>query len=461
MSSLFIPKAHQIDASHFHRKTGPYLGWPQMMGTLLWHGMGLGKTVESLIEAQEVITSLRKAGVVSPKFMVIVPKSAVPTWKAECMKFTPGIYRDMVIYPYSQLHHAKKNLQYMDVRMLVFDESHYLKSPETDRIQVLADFLEAIHQKNGFKGGRIIAATGTTMPNGAQELYTSWALCCAPDLMETAKRLRDMKRYENWKYSFSKKKQKKFERGRGKYKREEIKHTWEGVENEDLLQKLLSPFVHFRRVEDCLDLPEKREIPYDLAIPDDRLLKDANIEEPEAYMALLEKLARAKTPYMLDWIDDYLKGCDEPLIVFAMYRFPIEELQQKFGKHVRLITGAESGQIRAQNLADFQAGKYRILAMTFKAGAESLNLQNCRTTLYHGYPWTNDTLKQAMARTYRQGQRNMTLHHFLTSGENDMRILDIVLRKAAATRTVEDLLLRAQGVPMSVDVRTITVDDLI
>jgi superfamily II DNA or RNA helicase len=243
--------------------------------------------------------------------------------------------------------------------------------------------------------------------------------------------------------SFAKQKEMKWEGYDPKRKKKVTKSgsRWEGVDNEDMLQQLLAPFVHFRRVEDCIDLPEKQEIPIDLGLPDDRLLKDANIEEPEAYMALLERLARAKTPHMLDWVEDFLQGTQEQLVVFAMYRFPIEELAEKYPKHVRLITGAEKGADRAQNLADFQQGKFRILAMTYKAGSESLNCQNAHKALYHGYPWTDGTLQQAMARIYRSGQQKKTMHYFLTSGENDMRILDLVLSKADATNKVQALLL--------------------
>lgn len=429
---MINPRQHQAEAMRFHKTS-------KQQGSLLWHGMGLGKTLSSLWLGRDHLGALRSMGVASPKFMVIVPKSAVPTWKVECHKNVPSLYRDMIIYPYSQLHNAIKALKYMDVRMIVFDESHYLKSPETNRIDALADFLREMHKLNGkFEHGRILCLTGTPMPNSAAELYTSWALCCAPDLSEAANRLQDRKRYENWKMSFSQKKEVKF----GKGKRTKTRARYEGVENEEMLQQLLAPFTHFRRVEDCIDLPDKQSIPIDLGLPDDRLLKDANIEEPEAYMALLERLARAKAPYLKEWVDDYLQAGHEQLLVFSMYRFPLEELKEKHPKDVRMITGSETGAERAQNLLDFQEGKFRILAMTFKAGSESLNLQNAAVSIYLGYPWNDAGLQQAMARTYRSGQKRTTMHYFLTSGENDERILDIVLRKADATSKVQNLLLQ-------------------
>jgi superfamily II DNA or RNA helicase len=224
---------------------------------------------------------------------------------------------------------------------------------------------------------------------------------------------------------------------------------WEGLDNEDLLNKLLSPFVHYKRVEECIDLPEKQEITIDLGLPDDKLLEDANIDEPEAYMALLERLARAKAPYLMEWVADYLKANEDQLLVFSNYRFPLEELVLKHPHDVRLITGAETNVERAQNLKDFKEGKFRVLGMTYKCGAESLNLQNCSVSLYHGYPWSPGTIKQAMARTHRSGQESKTFHYFLTSGINDQKILNIIRRKEEAITTIEDML--SNAVPKTLD----------
>ena len=448
MTTLHKPRLHQLEAMGFHENNG-------MLGTLLWHEMGLGKSLDALWLARKHLATLRQQGVVNPKFMVILPKSAVPTWKVECHKQTPDLLQSMVIYPYSQLHSAIKSLKYMDIRMIIFDESHYLKSPETNRIEQLAKFLEAVSQINGkFDKGRIMALTGTPMPNSAAELYTSWAMCCAPNLMESAARLRDVDRYENWKKTFAQKKMQSWESGRGKGKRKNFGSKFEGVANEEMLQKLLEPFVHYRRSEDCIDLPDKEEIYVDLGLADDKLLADANLETPEAYMALLERIARAKTVYALEWVRDYLNAGNQQLIVFSNYRFPLEALAEKFPNDVRMITGSEKDVVRAQNLKDFQEGKYRVLVMTYKCGSESLNLQNAFVSLYCGYAWTDAGIKQAIARTRRSGQKKRTLHYFLTSGMNDQRILGIVRAKEEATSKVENLLLEKSK-------KILTLDDII
>lgn len=433
---IYKPRRHQAELIEFHKKS-------KMMGTLAWHGMGLGKTLSTLWIARDHLAKLRNEGVKSPKLMIILPKSAIPTWKVECHSKTPDLLSSMILYPYSQLHNAIKALKYSNVRMLVFDESHYLKSPDTNRVRTLSDFLIELEKCSGqFHKGRILMLSGTPMLNNALELYTSWAICTSSSLSDASKKIIDQVRIDNWRQIFSKKKEITFKKGKGPKQKTVKRNKWEGVTNEDKLQKLLAPFVHYRRVEDCIDLPDKIEIPIDLGLPDDQLLADANIEEPEAYMALLERLARAKTPYMMDWVRDYLDAGDQQLLVFANYRFPLEEMKEKFPDDVRLITGAELAIERATNLKEFKEGKFRVLGMTFKCGSESLNLQEAFVSLYHGYPWTDGAVKQAMARTHRSGQKKKTFHYFLTSGMNDQRILSLVRAKEEATTTVEDMLLK-------------------
>ncbi len=414
------------------------------MGSLAWHKMGAGKTLSALWLARHNLNKVKQLGIKNAKFVVIVPKTAISTWKTECYNQTPDIYRDMVIYPYSQLHNAIKSLKYMDVRFLAWDEIHYLKSPDTDRIKYASDFMREIHRLNKFEHGRIFTGTGTPMPNNASEFYTSWAMCCSPNLEESANRMLDMTRFENWRNAFTNKKDVNWVVGKKRPKEQQRRghaSKYVGVANEDKLSKILSEYVHF--VQNYGDLPPRQEIAIDLGLEDDKLLADANIEEPEAYMALVERLSRAKTPHMIDWVKEFMHtSIGEQLVVFAMNRHPIEQLKEHFPKHVRLITGGESNADRAQNLKDFQEGKVLILAMTYAAGSEALNLQNARVSLYHGYSWTDAKIKQAIARTDRQGQLRDTLHYFLTSGANDQRLLGNVRAKEEATDKVESLMLK-------------------
>lgn len=443
------PQPWQIDFAQFHRRIGRYANRPDLpmglLGSMAWHGMGRGKTLSCLWEAADLIQRLRNGGVIAPKFMVICPNSAVHTWQKECFAELPYLKDFMIVKPYSQLHNVVKSLKYIDLRMIIFDESQAMKSAETNRIKAVAEFMRVAGTLNNqFAHGRVILATGTPLPNHAAELYTSWAICGSPNIVEAADRLLDRKRIDNWTKSFAKKIEMNWVTGKGKPKgQQKFGHgvKYQGVDNEGMLQQLLKPFVHF--VEGSGDLPEPKIIEIDLNLADDVLLKNANIEKPDAYMSVVAKLAEAKTPYMLDWVSDFIaNNPKKQLIVFAMNRHPLTKLKEKFPKHVELVVGPTDGMTNAQrneNLTNFQNGKIQVLAMTYACGAESHNLQMCKVSLYHGFPWNDAKRRQAIARTARQGQAETTLHYFLMSGENDHKILCDVIAKGETEKKVEAL----------------------
>lgn len=435
---------HQVDAVDFIHANTKY------PGTLLWHEMGLGKTLSTLIAIRTLLAGFRAGGAKSPKVLAILPKSILYQWKCEVQKFTPDIYYDFVFIPYSQLNKAASYSKFYDFRVLVLDESHYMKTQGTNRMEDFCALLNSIGNNNGmFLGGRYLMLSGTPMPNHAAELYTSWALLTSSSPFDAIARMKDEKRYEKWRLSFTQIKTTSWEtRYSG---RKYGKSKSEGTENEELLQQLIGPVVHFRRAKDCIDLPESQDIVVNLGLQDDKLLKDADIDRPDAYMAVLERLARAKTPHAIEWIADFKRQSQEQLIVFCPYKFPLKEIAQKH-KGCVFVTGEESGSQRNESVRKFVSGEARFMLTTYKAGGVGYNWQHAFMSLYLGYPWTPGDIAQAKARTDRTGQRNKTRHYFLISGENDSRIFGLICRKADAIAKVEETLSSYQR-------RILTVDD--
>lgn len=404
------------------------------LGAMLWHEMGLGKTATSLEAARTILGYHRANGAPNPKLLIIMPKSASSTWRKECLDNYPDMWQSIILLPFSRMHEEAMYLSHQDVRVIAIDEWHYLKNPESKRCKNFANLLVKIGQRNGrFAGGKIIPLTGTPMPNSAAEWYSAWATLSGQSLQDCADRILSAKLYADWSAGYSMRVAKKITTRFG----EETRHVNEGVEHSSELIKNISPFVHFRKAIECLDMPQKNINIIDLGIPDDKLLEDADITKPEEYMALLERLARAKAPHMMEWVNEFLHTTDKQLVMFSMYLAPIYELQVKHPKDVVIMTGAETTREREANVLAFQQGKVRIIAMSYATGAESLNLQNAHTSLYLGYPWTDGKLKQAEARTWRQGQKQPTFHYYLSSGYNDSRILNLVRSKAEATTEVE------------------------
>lgn len=404
--------------------------------SLAWHEVGLGKTLSSINAARRVLATLKNKGVNAPKALVIVPAYLIPQWRMEIAKYAIDMTQHLIITSYSQLLNAGHLIKYYDFRMLILDESHYIKTLGTQRIRALRDVLTTLASSRGkFEHGHIMLMTATPVPNHAGELYTTWALCSSANIEENIERLCDRKRYMDWIASFSDRALKKFKKG-GKTRMGYDNPT--GVVNENHLMRIIEPFTHFRAASDCLDLPPLREMTLDLGMKDDELLKEADISKPMEYMALVERLNQAKAPHAYKWVRDF---CDnnphKHLIVFSTHKKALHFLKEKLGKKAELITGDLSPTQRQGNIEKFRTLDCHVLLVTYGAGALGLNLQFAHNTLYIGYPWSPKIITQAMGRTNRSGQENKTVHTFLLSGENDRRVLANLRNKEAGIDNLE------------------------
>lgn len=415
------------------------------MGVIGYHGMGLGKTYSSIISARILIARLKVMFPQVPnneiKVVVLCPKSAVLTWKQELNKFAPDLIPFFIIVPYSQLKKFNMRIRNASFKyaMLVLDECHYVKNPQADRTLEFATMLQSMAPNFH---GKILPITGTPIPNDGAEIYVNFWTVASPTIYEAISKILDYGNFEKFRAMFTNQstasvKQRDPFSPTGFSYRQVTKY--EGVADEERFFKLIAPYTHYRRAEDCIDLPEMQDIPINLSIPDDDLLKNANVEKPDFYMAKLERIATAKTPYAVAWLEEFFK-LNEQIVIFSLFTKGLRVIEQTFKGKVKLITGAESQVERAQTIQAFQAGKLKAIAMSYGAGAESLNLQNAKNTLYLNFPWHDDKLAQAKARTHRSGQINRTNHYFLFSGENDQQCYERVLKKRAFNESLRDKL---------------------
>ena len=136
----------------------------------------------------------------------------------------------------------------------------------------------------------------------------------------------------------------------------------------------------------------------------------------------------------------------ERLIVFTEYKTTLDHLARRLRErlppeHVlTLFGGGMDDADREQVKAAFNdpASPVRVLIAT-DAAAEGLNLhRTARYLLHYDCPWNPSRLEQRNGRIDRYGQgRDVTVHHFVSNSQPDLRFLDHVVRKAHEIR--EDL----------------------
>ncbi len=141
---------------------------------------------------------------------------------------------------------------------------------------------------------------------------------------------------------------------------------------------------------------------------------------------------------------------DERLVVFTEYKTTLDYLARRLRENYpaeRVLTLFGAGGPEGMNETDREnvkaafndpASPVRVLVAT-DAASEGLNLhRTARYLLHYDCPWNPSRLEQRNGRLDRYGQaRNVTVHHFVSNTDPDLRFLDHVIRKADEIR--EDL----------------------
>jgi superfamily II DNA or RNA helicase len=150
---------------------------------------------------------------------------------------------------------------------------------------------------------------------------------------------------------------------------------------------------------------------------------------------LIERLLRRDG----EWRDD------ERLVVFTEYKTTLDYLNRRLcakykSERIRLLFGGldDAERTEVKDAFNNPADAVRVLLAT-DAAAEGLNLQRtARYLLHFDCPWNPSRLEQRNGRLDRHGQaRDVTIHHFVSDQDQDLRFLAHVIAKADEIR--EDL----------------------
>ncbi|MEZ4437171.1 MAG: DISARM system SNF2-like helicase DrmD [bacterium] len=173
-------------------------------------------------------------------------------------------------------------------------------------------------------------------------------------------------------------------------------------------------------------------------------------EEDEARYHVSAPTDDARFARLTKLIDDKLRidrewRADERLIVFTEYKATLDDLDRRLRAHYddadgRLLTlyggldPAERDRIKAAFNDPHNA--VRVLLAT-DAASEGLNLQaTARYVLHYEVPWNPARLEQRNGRLDRHGQaRNVTVFHFTSEDDADLRFIERVVQKVHDMRT--------------------------
>ncbi len=117
-------------------------------------------------------------------------------------------------------------------------------------------------------------------------------------------------------------------------------------------------------------------------------------------------------------LKDLLEGTDEPVVVFCVFRYDLATVAKLGGDEVAELSG------RCDELAEWKAGRKRILAVQIASGSEGIDLTRARYSIYTSTGFNLGTYLQSEKRVHRPGQtKPVTYYHIVARDTVDEKVL--------------------------------------
>lgn len=422
------------------------------LGACLADDMGLGKTVQVISWLETLRIRRKKADEHRPS-LVVVPKSLVFNWVAECMKFAPklrvlnytGKERigledlseiDLVVTTYGTMRLDIEKLREIEFDYLILDEAQAIKNANA----------QAAKAARLLKGRHRLAMSGTPIENHLGELWSLFEFI-NPGLLGNSTAFQRVAR-----------------------------GAAADPESVQWLSKAIAPFVMRRTKKQVLtELPEKSEqIIYCEMSPKHRKLYN---ELRDHYRTLLservqkEGLAKSKIivleallrlrqaachpglldekskkelgPKLEELVDRLRELTDEghKTLVFSQFTSFLEILKLHLKKEqipFLYLDGQTSLRERESLVNKFQnGGEEPVFLISLKAGGSGLNL-TAADYVFLLDPWWNPAVEnQAIDRTHRIGQNNK-VHacRLITKDTVEEKVLQLQQKKKALSEAI-------------------------
>ena len=412
---------------------------------LIGDEMGLGKTVEAI----GVNNSARET-----KNLVICPASIRLNWQREIIKWStiPNVttypvlksldginpYANYTIISYDLCRNEDIHTALMDIEWdsMIFDEAHFLKTKDAKRTRAIFGGGRGPFSDNFLtqRTKRILALTGTPLPNRPRECFTLAKALCYESI--------DWMSFDDFCYRFNP----SGLVGKDGHNREEHGRLPE------LRARLRCNFMVRRLKKHVLkDLPSKRyEMSYiesngaiEKVLTQERLVEfdpyrmfDGNFElDGTPISTLRREMGEAKMPRVIERMKYLLDIVEIPKIVmFSHHKIVMDILAEEL-KYYGIVShrGGMTPKAKQTSIDNFiEDPNIRIFSCQLDTAFGLDGLQKAASRLVFAEPaWTPGTNEQAVDRCHRIGQHDNVIAEFLiTAGSFDELVLNAVLKKS-------------------------------
>ena len=405
--------------------------------------MGLGKTIQALaiIEYHQLYPAL-----------IVVPAMLKKNWRREINVWLPHksvvvVETDKIIPPadlyivsYSMASKVANRFVVRKPKVIVCDESHYLKNPKAARTDYILKNFKTIPFK--------MLTTGTPILNRTVELVPQLDLLGILDTHFGGKR-KFINRYAPPQWN-----------GFG---------TTYGSANEEELQVELRKSCMIRRMKKdvLIELPDKiRQVIYlplsDVAAYEKveadsinwyetKLRKNKDLSEHEILekvdekldnrswfaerMVRVEYLRQAALEYKMEavfgWVDDTLEQTSK-LILFCHHRDAVEQLHEHYKDNSVILYGGMSGQVEDIVKKFVSDKRIQLFIASIQSGGVGIDgLQEvCDKVAFVELAWTPAVMAQAEDRVHRIGQGNpVNIYYLLGEDTIEEHVYGVVVGK--------------------------------
>jgi SWI/SNF-related matrix-associated actin-dependent regulator 1 of chromatin subfamily A len=143
---------------------------------------------------------------------------------------------------------------------------------------------------------------------------------------------------------------------------------------------------------------------------------------------------------VLEWVENFLAESDGKLVLFAIHKNIVGELQKRFKALCVVVNGSTSNRNRQLAVDKFQQNKRcRLFIGNIKAAGVGLNLTAANTVAFAELDWVPGNHTQAEDRIHRIGQKgSASIFYLVAKGTIEDKLCAVIEDKQRVLNTVLD-----------------------
>ena len=355
----------------------------------------------------------------------------------------------VVSYDLARTPAIGKCLSQQKFDVLILDEAHYVKTIDSGRTRAI--FGGGDHRSFDpilERAGRVLALTGTPLPNRPREAYTlarglDWG---SIDWM-SEDRFKDRfnpslviqrQRKDGSTYRVADERSGRHaelqNRLRASFMTRHLKR--------EVMPQLKLPVYDLIRVEETAAVKQALRAESMLDI-DPEQLEGVDVTVLGHIASARQQMGVAMAPQVADYVDMLIDGGEDKLVVFAWHVAVLDILEKKLARHNPLRIDGSTGGSRKQALVDrfIKEPRHRVLIgnlLSMGTGTDGLQFVSTHALLAEP-DWVPGVNQQAVDRLDRGGQKGQVqADFFVAPGSLSEKVLAAALRKAHVTHSVLD-----------------------